>query len=189
LSKRNQGGFDLSASSQSIDNSFPYGSPYTFTLQGGTLGTRSDQVATPNNSAYSVVPYLTGDSYDRTQGVDAAALLTLTYNGFSLPAGVTGGNARLSVRRRSDLAIVYDSGALDPSTMSVSIPADTLTAGTNYVLSMAYQTTIAGTAFDAPSTLVLGQITQSNMMTLVPEPAAVTALGLVAAGIMRRRRA
>jgi hypothetical protein len=169
----------------SMNAAFPLGSPYTFNISGGNLGTASALLNTPADALDSVIPYLTGSSYSQLQGLNPALADTIGINGFSPVAGTTDSYVFLTITRQSDNAVVFQENFLSPSTTSIALAADTLAAGTAYNIDLDYSSRITtpDAGFGTASSLIgFEQRTEIAFTTgsSVPEPSSLT-LSLIGA--------
>jgi hypothetical protein len=180
--------FDYSASfptQAAMNAAFPLGSPYTFQIGGGTLGTQSASLNTPGAALFSVIPFLTGSSYSQLQGLNPTLSDTIGINGFSPVAGTTESFVFITITRQSDNALVFQQSFLSPSTTSIFLAANTLAAGTAYNIDLDYSSriTTANAGFGGASSLIgFEQRTEIGFSTGsgVPEP---SSLALTLAGV------
>ena len=135
------------------------------------------------------VPYLTGNSYNQLQGLNAAQSETLTFNGFSAVAGSNESDEFLTLSK-TDGTVVFSAGFLSNTTTSKVIPANTLAAGTTYTLDIDYSSRVNSTitAFGGSSffTASYDTRTQIGFTTAVPEPASLAFVSAALALLLRR---
>jgi hypothetical protein len=186
------------ASLADMNTAFPLGSPYTFLISGGNLGTQSALLNTTGTALDSAIPFLTGTSYSDLQGLNPTSPDTIGINGFSPVSGATDSFVFLTVTRQSDNAVVFQQSFLAASTTSVLLAANTLSANTAYNIDLDYSSriTTANAGFGTGNSLLaFEQRTEVGFTTGsgVPEP---SSLALVLTGaamatavtIFQRRR-
>ena len=180
-------------SQAAMDALYPFGT-YTFKgVNGGTTDTTS--VSYTMDDYPQSLPYLTGTDYTSLQGMNAAQPFT-----FHFSPDVTGSTASNSyifftIFDFTKGAFVFNDGFLSPSTTSVTVPANTLTAGDSFAYEVDFSNRdlvpSPGAAFEAQ----LGFDVRTNGQfaaapATIPEPATLTltALGLVGVVSRYRRR-
>jgi hypothetical protein len=166
----------------------------TFAITGGNLSGENGNSPAYSQPLYtSAVPYLTGNSYNSLQGLNAAQADTITFNGFSAVAGANESDIFVTITNTSNNSVVYSTG-LTNTTTSLDIPANKLAAGTTYNLEIDYSSRLNGTGSfngtDTPFTAGYDVRTEIRFATAVPEPAslALTAIGVASALLVARRR-
>ncbi|HLK65117.1 MAG TPA: discoidin domain-containing protein [Bryobacteraceae bacterium] len=124
------------SSKTTLDTDFPNGT-YTFRISGGTLGSVSATVSTPASDAYPPIPFLANNAVASLQGMNPNAPLTLTWNSWTPPAGVTSTSTSFAIFRASDFSLKFDVGSGNLLT-SATIPANQLDGRTQYVLQLEF---------------------------------------------------
>jgi hypothetical protein len=120
------------ASLAEMDTNLPPGDTFGFLIEGGTLGAQLALLNLPATDLFATdVPYLTGSTFDRLDGMDPTAPLNATWNSFSPLPEVTDAPIFFSIFRVSDGQQMVGTG-LSSSAMSFEIPAGTLAANTAY---------------------------------------------------------
>jgi PEP-CTERM motif len=141
------------------------------------------------------VPFLTGNSYNSLQGLNASLADTITFNGFSPVAGANESGIFITITKISDNSVALSTDELTNSTTSLNIPANTLAAGTTYNLEVDYSSRLDSTSIGGvPFTAGYDVRTEISFTTAapaaVPEPAslALMAIGVASAVLVARRR-
>lgn len=170
------------------------GTNFTANVSSGTLAGQSASVVYGSTLFPSAVPYLTGNSYNSLQGLNASLALTLTFNGFTAAAGASSSQVDLVIYNPATDAVLY-SESFSPGTTSALLAANALKAGTTYDLLLDYGNIVstsnvgfAGATFNADydNRDFLSFTTAAS----VPEPASLTLMAIGGASIVvaRRRR-
>lgn len=172
------------------DAMFPTGT-YTFNLTDSMDATQNTSVMfTDNHSGtFPPIPAVTPASYMALQGLDPTQALTVIFNQFDSTNGPGELGFFFIVDKLTGTTVFFD--APQPTTTSENIPANTLTAGKQYLLALFF-TTSGG----PPNTNMLLEVnseTQALFTTAggVPEPATAGLFLLgagLAWGIARKRR-
>ena len=179
-----------------FDAYFPNGTPYAFYPTGGTYSGQAAAVSGLATDAYaSTVPYFTGNTYSALQNFNAAQSIDLTFNPFTPAVGINDPNIFIAITRVSDGALVYYTYG-DNTLSSASVSANTLAAGTQYLLSIIYSSriTIENAGFNGASSIFAYDVRTDLRFTTgaaVPEPAAIISAaigGLLVLGCRLRRR-
>jgi len=116
-----------------LDNAYP-NTPYTIDTVGGTLGTFNENISFGSDNFPTIVPYLTGNTYDNLQGVDVAQNISLTWNDAS-----TSGATSIVITIEDDSYNVVHFEELSTSSTSTIIPSGTLSENTDYTLYLEFE--------------------------------------------------
>jgi hypothetical protein len=174
------------------------GTNLSFAITGGNLSGLSGMSPNYGAALYtSAVPYLTGNSYNSLQNLNAALADTITFNGFSPVSGSNESDIFITITKTSDNSVAY-STELTNTTTSLTLLANTLAAGTSYNLEVDYSSRLNGTgSFNGVNTpFIAGYDVRTEIgfttatPSVVPEPAslALTAIGVASALLVARRR-
>lgn len=185
------------ANRAAMDAAFGLGT-YRATLTGSGTTTAGASITADSLDRYANnLPQLSGDSFSRLQGADAATDLTVTFDATN-NLGVTGVNGSYIFFKvmASDGAVVFARGFQPDSLTSVTIPAQTLLPGASYRFDLDYSNrTIVPAEGGAvrPGTLAYDVRVFGNFATAaaVPEPQSLwlMAVGGLALVAWKRRRA
>ena len=183
-----------------MDAAFPNGIGYTFTIQGGTLGSQSAVLELPAATIWpSSVPYLIGDGYDRLVHMDVTQELTLTRSSFvanpdANRSAVVIGVIDILAETQPFFRIEMD----DFTQTSVTIPANTLRAGRDYEFTIQFSNihTEDSNYFDGANAANTAFYTNDirfrtpGVSAAAPEPTTCALLlpALAAFGLFRARR-
>lgn len=117
---------DIFATQPELDAQFPSNTLYTVHLDGGTLGTRDQEIFVgPNN--YPPAPFLVGTGFSDLQGMDPSQDLTISWN--AAPGNVTHIFAEIYDVSTDTTVLEFE---LAPSTTSIMIFAGDLDPDTLY---------------------------------------------------------
>jgi len=185
--------FDYFESFQSLaamNAAFPGGTVHTITLSGGTLGTVEQSFTIPTDMFPTSAPYLTGDAFDRLQGMDPLSALTLSMNTAGSAGAVVFSFELSRMTPMGGDEVVYEEVILDPNASSFEIPAGVLEVGAEYelLIGFANRTTIDAdpSGFNAAGVFVHGAFTRVAFST-IPTPGTATLLGLAVTVAFGRR--
>ena len=165
------------ASKAAMDADFPQGD-YVFTLQPVDT-TQPPSTATltlaADHYAPSGAPYLTGNSYSALQGMNAAQPITLSVSAFQTDNAAVASFVFLTVYDYTSSQWAYISPAMNASTTSLMLPANTLMAGHNYGYELDYSTRITPDSSGGDFASQIGYEMRTNgqfaTAAAVPEPA------------------
>ncbi len=170
-------------SQAAMDAAFPTGS-YRFntTGSGGPLSTSFNYTA---NAYAHTLPYLTGINYSALQGMNPAAPFTFQLSIFTPDALASEADTFLTVFDTLSGAVVYDFGFQPSTTTSLTLPANTLSAGHNYTYQLIFsdRVTAASPGADFSAQIGFDDRTIGSFTTNVPEPSAWTLLCFGGAGL------
>lgn len=173
------------------DAAWPSGS-YAYSVTAGTLAPSAGSLTVPDPVYADAVPYLTGTSYDALQGMDAAAPLGVTFNGYAPVGGHDVNSTFFSIFDNDTGALVLNLFGDTTTFQSALIPAGTLEPGKSYSYSVIFTTRINEGGTDdfagAGATEGFDLNTSGSFTTAaIPEPARAlpSLFGVV---LLRRRR-
>jgi hypothetical protein len=171
-----------------LNAKYPLGSTYTFT---GTPSSGPNQTATrtydanrqPTSSPGGpvVVPLLTAASYASLQGLNVTLADTIAFNAPIFGDGTT--DLEFAIIDLATLHPFFESGFKPPTTTSLLLPANTLTANTHYTFALGYHGEKNNVEFE---NFTFGEFTTAA--TSVPEPTTLALLAAAAIGILLPRR-
>lgn len=175
-----------------MDADFPTGT-YVFTAT--PPATRGVPVNTTRfdytTDAYPTVPYLTGTDYAALQGMNATAPFTAHVSTFTPDAATSEGLMFFTVFDETTTTRVFEVDFLPPSTTSVTIPANTLTAGHDYQYEIVFSDRVfapsPGAQFDAQ--LGFDARTSGLFTATAPEPTTLLAGAALLMAMGRRAKA
>ncbi len=133
-------------------------------------------------------PALTGTSYSRLQGMDAALPITLDFSPFITQAGASDSFQFFTVYDYTLAQFVFQASFLPASTASITLPASTLLPGRQYAFELNHDTRVYLPSASTNQDVQIGfdMRTMGAFTTAVPEPA-TWALMLAGLGMMVRR--
>ena len=189
--------FDFSAypgSEAAAISSFPSGN-YTVSVTKGNLTGKSDSINFPNYATQTFVPQILGDGFSRLNSTPGSQSITLDLSAPSNfnSAGPDSGFDFSILDITAGWTTVFSTTAINPSSPSITIPANTLTSNHQYQFD--YEVSLVQTnslsfggspvtdSFSGSAWTTLGQFTSP-----VPEPSSFAAIALGALALLRRRR-
>ena len=177
-----------------MNSDFPTGA-YTYTGDGGAQGMASATLDYTADAYPSAQPYLTGSDYSTLQGVNAASPITAHFSPFAGDPSVNDQFQFFTIFDPASNTFVYDAGFLPQSATSVTIAANTLQAGHNYIYELIDSNRVltTGTGGQFAPQLGFDLRTSGAFFTAaaVPEPGSIAlfaSMGAVGAGFLRRRK-
>ena len=177
-----------------MNNDFPTGT-YTYTGDGGTQVMASATLDYTTDAYPSAQPYLTGSDYSSLQGVNAASAFTAHFSPFANDPAATNQFQFFTIYDSAANAFVYDAGFLPQSATSVTIAANTLLAGHNYIYELIDSNRVitAGSGGQFNPQLGFDLRTSGAFFTaaVVPEPGSIAifaGMGTMGAACLRRRK-
>jgi hypothetical protein len=123
-----------------LEDAFPDGTDYIYTISGGTLGTQAAifQPDPPVRRFVDDVPFLTGTTYSQLQSLDPSRPFTVNFNGTSFDPILGVFNSKsFSISPALGGASIFNV-SLDPSATSTLLPANILAPNTSYDFSLGY---------------------------------------------------
>ncbi len=122
-----------------LDADFPTGT-YTYTIYSAFPFQQSATLQVTTTALTPTVPAFTGDTHDRLQGMNSAQDFSAEINGWLPGPNANEWYTFLDVRDVNTGETRYATGALDPATTEVVIPAGALASNTMYQVSVYYST-------------------------------------------------
>jgi len=178
-----------------LDAAFPMGT-YTYNTTGGTVGAASTNIVYNTDHYSTAQPFLTGTDYTDLQGANASAAFTFHFSPFAFDPSVNDQFEFFTIFDTALNTVVYDAGFLPASTPSVTIGANTLLPGRDYVYQLIdsnrVQLSSPGAVFDGVSgsdRTTIGEFRTAPAAT--PEPGALALLfssGIGGGLLLHRRR-
>jgi hypothetical protein len=183
------------ATTAAMDVAFPMGT-YTYNTSGGTVGAATTSISYAADHYPTAQPFLTGTDYTALQGANANAPFTFHLSSFAFDPLVSEQDEFLTIFDTALNTVVYDAGFLPGSTPSVTIGANTLQPGRDYVYqvidSNRVQLSSPGAAFNAVGGFDLSTTGEfSTAPAATPEPGTLALLlcsGIGGALLVHRRR-
>lgn len=178
-----------------MDADFPTGT-YTFNTSGGTVGAATTNFNYSADFYPNALPFLTGSDYTALQGANAGSDITVHFNAYTNDPSVNDQLRFFTVFDPVLNTFVVNDAFLPNSTASVTIPANTLQAGRNYIYEIVnsnrVQTASPNTGFNAFLAYDLRTTGAfSTAAAATPEPGTLALLlssGLGGSLLLRRRR-
>lgn len=180
--------------SAALSADYPFGT-YTYNTTGGNVGAASTNVTLTANHYPTAQPFLTGTDYAGLQGVNAGGPITLHFSPYANDPAVNNQITFFTVFDTTLNTFVYDAGFLPSSTTSVTLGANTLQAGHNYIYELInsnrVQLSSPGAGFNAEEGFDL-RTTGTFATAATPEPGSLALLlsGSIGGSLLlwRRRR-
>ena len=173
---------------------YPFGT-YTVSAKNSvTMATGAGSMNYTQDAYTSAIPALTAASFAGLQGLNPAAGFTINFNSFIPNAAANFGKTFFTIFDSTN-ATVFSQGFLDPSTTSVSIPANTLQANASYRFELDFDDRIQATSGNVATEQGFDVRTDGNFRTgavaAIPEPGsfALLLVGLAGLAYVRRSRA
>ncbi len=174
------------------------GTQLQFNVTGGNLANMSGDSPNYGSPLFtSAVPYVTGNSYNLLQGLNAAQGALVTINGFTAVTGANESDIFIVITNTSTNAVAYSTSFFDsPSTTSFSVAPGQLDAGTSYNLEVDYSSRLNtmgyfGGVGGVPFTFgydVRTEIGFTTAAAAVPEPASIVLIAISTVGSIVSRR-
>jgi hypothetical protein len=154
-----------------MDTTLPPGDTFGFLIEDGSLGSQLALLPIPPANLFATdVPYFTGTTFNQLSDLDPTLPLTLHWNSFTPPPGITDAPIFLNVYRVSDGQSEIGT-VVSTSVTSFEIPANTLAANTQYVAALDFSSRVvtpdAGFT-NADATLLFDLVTELYFTTSDP---------------------
>jgi hypothetical protein len=152
----------------SFDAAYPNGN-YEFTVNNGA---DSGELSIPPEDLYTTsIPYFTGDTWCRLQHVDASRPLRLCWNNFIPNPDATSAYTFIRIIDESN-NYAYTTNFLAPDVTNICVPADSLSAGTTYVIQILFSDRADDVNYGfndaAPATAGFDVLTFTSLVTCPP---------------------
>jgi hypothetical protein len=185
------------ATQAAMDAAFPFGT-YTYNgINGGGTDTTSYSYTADHYATSS--PFLTGTDFSSLQGMNTAQAFTVHFSPFNgaVSGPISSSFIFFTVFDFTKNMSVFDAGFLPTNTASVTIPANTLTAGDSFAYELDFSNRFGidtlNTDFPAQFGFDVrtdGTFTAAAAVAATPEPSTMVLLGggLLVASLIRRRK-
>jgi hypothetical protein len=176
-----------------MDAAFPVGT-YTANWTAGTFGPGSASIDYTEDAYADDTPLFDPSTFADLGSENAGQPITLDWNSFVTGSVADSSFVFLNIYNAGTDATVFSDTFLPATTTSLTIPADTLQPGTDYLASLDFSNRISGSSNGIPTTFGFDRVTEAALDTTAPEPGslplAVSAvliwMPLLGAGARRR---
>lgn len=185
-------GSQLFATQADLQAAFPLGT-YTFTASNSiTLASQTGVIDYTANLFTTAIPALAAATYNGLQGMNPAASFAVNFDSFTPDPNASQGFTFFTVYDPITRNVVFTQGFLDPSVTSVTIPANTLAANTQYGFELDFSDRLNG--LDSANNVFTTQgfdVRTDGLFTTgaaqAPEPASGILAGIGALSLVRFR--
>ncbi len=179
-------------SQAAMDAAFPTGT-YSFAAQRSVGGPLAASTTYSGNAYPQTQPFLLGTNFTDLQGMHSASPFAFQFSTFTPDPSTDSAYLFFVIFDQASGAVVYDAGALPPTTTGLTLPANTLNPGTSYVYDLIFsdRLTVPSPGADFPAQIGSDTRAEGSFATEVPEPSGVALLtcgALLLAGLRRRRQ-
>lgn len=178
--------FQVFSSQAAMDAAYPFGTYTAHALNTVTSATNSDTISYTQDAYPSTQAVVSSPTFTGLQGMNAGAPFTINYNGFTPGTGTTPGQSFEFIDIFNSIGTDVFSRSFLPNTQtSVTIPANTLTPGMAYILSVDYSDRIQGTSTTGTN-ILYDYDTGVNFTSAaaVPEPSTVLQLAVALVSVI-----
>ncbi len=182
--------------SASLFSAFASNTTYTVSYSGGTLGSSGGNVVVGNGVFAGSAPYLTGNTFNDLQGMDAGSDMAMTWN--ARPGGTTNVSVWIEdIVTENDVFIFSENISAGPLPGDLTISADDLDPDTSYLGDLEFARGYNpgdGTSLAGDGVFAFNSLTEYEFTTApspVPLPAAAWLFGpgfLGLIGFSRRKK-
>ncbi len=169
---------------------------YHFALNGGTYAGSSADLSMPAEDFPSTLPFLTGTSFSRLQGMDAHQSIALTWNPFTDTIGNNSFNTSyFNIYDVTSGAFVFSNYGSGASYLGETIGANTLASGHQFTYTLTFSSrydgapNASGNGFNGSSGLAaFDYSTTGSFSTAVPEPSVLALAGFGLLAVRRKKK-
>ncbi len=176
------GSSGLYSSVEEMDIDLPPGDTFGYLIEGGDLSSRLALLPIPEQNLFPPeIPYFTNGAHSQLNGLETSNPLTITWNGYSIPVGVTDAPIFFNISRISDGQSVA-STVVSNNVTSFNLAANTLAPATAYRADLGYSARVvdidvgffmadAAVSYDLATTLYF--TTGGAEVRAIPEPMSI----------------
>jgi len=184
-------GFDSATPKADLDAAYPSNNDYEFAAE-SSLGTIREILHLGPDAYPSLVPFLTGNTFDDLSAMDVSQPFQLTWNAPASNGGVNITDVFYDISETTTGTGVFESADFLPSDSSDTLPASTLEPGEQYDLILFFLIDTlqsppvnfsSGEAYNVFGRAAIITFT-TPMLAVVPEPASFTLLAFGAVGLV-----